>query len=52
MRWQRWIQRVVWGAMLKVLQWLKGIDLQWVLIDSTVIRAHQHAAGAVKALRP
>jgi transposase len=23
-------------------------DMEWLMIDSTVIRAHQHAAGAAK----
>ena len=24
-------------------------DLEWLMIDSTIVRAHQHAAGARKA---
>ena len=24
------------------------IDNEWIMIDSTIIRAHQHAAGALK----
>ena len=54
MRWQRWIERGVWGEILKLLQRLKGVDLTLVFLDSTVVRTHQHAAGAVKkkAIRP
>jgi transposase len=54
MRWQRWIQRGVWWDMLRLLKRLKGIELKLVFLDSTVVRAHQHAAGAApkKAIRP
>lgn len=54
MRWQRWIERGVWGEILKLLQRLKGVDLTFVFLDATVVRAHQHAAGAAKekAIRP
>jgi hypothetical protein len=48
MRWQRWVERGVWWNILMVLQRLKRIDLHIVFLDSTVVRAHQHAAGAPK----
>ena len=48
MRWQRWIARGVWGEILGLLKRLKGVDLSIVFLDSTVVRAHQHAAGAAK----
>lgn len=48
MRWQRWIERGVWGDILKLLKRLKGVELKIVFLDSTVGRAHQHAAGAAK----
>src|SRR5512143_3456592 len=53
-RWQRWIQRGVWRDILRLLKRLKGVDLKIVFLDSTVERAHQHAAGAAKkqAIRP
>ena len=53
-RWQRWIDCGVWWNILRLLQRLKGIELQIVFLDSTVVRAHQHAAGAAqkKAIRP
>ena len=33
-------------AMLLVLA--READLEWLMIDSTIVRAHQHAAGARK----
>jgi transposase len=48
MRWQRWVERGVWWQILMMLKRLKRIDLQLVFLDSTVVRAHQHAAGAPK----
>ena len=27
-------------------------DMAWVMIDSTIVRAHQHAAGAKKGTKP
>jgi transposase len=48
MRWQRWVARGVWWNSLMVLTRLKRIDLQIVCLDATVVRAHQHAAGAPK----
>ncbi|MCZ2343875.1 MAG: IS5 family transposase [Bacteroidales bacterium] len=37
-----WREKGRWSALLAVLQ---DPDLEWLLIDSTVIRAHQHAVG-------
>ena len=53
-RWHRWIERGVWGAILQLLKRLKGVELKIVFLDSTVVRAHQHAAGAAKkkVIRP
>lgn len=48
MRWVRWIQRGAWEDMLKILQRLKPLELEIVFLDSTIVRAHQHAAGAQK----
>jgi transposase len=48
-RFARWVQKGVW---LRVLEELKDPDLEWLILDSTVIRAHQHAAGAVKKGAP
>src|SRR5512134_2880892 len=54
MRWQRWIERGVWWNILGLLKRLKGVEMTIVFLDSTVVRAHQHAAGAAKkkAIRP
>ena len=43
-RYYRWITRGALGSFLSVLT--ADADLEWLLIDSTVVRAHQHAAGA------
>jgi transposase len=41
-RFERWCLRGVWQRVLEAIQ---DPDLEWLLIDSTVIRAHQHAGG-------
>ena len=49
-RLDRWASKGVWEKVLRALQ---DPDLEWLLLDSTVIRAHQHAAGAKKGgLKP
>jgi transposase len=48
-RFARWVKKGVW---LRIFQELKDPDLEWLILDSTVIRAHQHAAGAVKKGAP
>ena len=43
-RYNRWCKRGVW---LRILEALGGEpDLECLLLDSTIVRAHQHAAGA------
>jgi len=38
------------GVHDKILEALvREADLEWLMIDSTIVRAHQHAAGARKA---
>ncbi|WP_406700924.1 IS5 family transposase [Singulisphaera sp. Ch08] len=44
-RFDRWSAKGVW---LRIFEELKDPDLEWLILDSTVIRAHQHAAGAGK----
>lgn len=44
-RFDRWARRGVWQRVFAALQ---DPDLEWLILDSTVIRAHQHAAGAGK----
>jgi transposase len=50
-RLSRWAKKGVWEHVFTMLQ---DPDLEWLILDSTVIRAHQHAAGAPKktARRP
>ena len=45
-RYYRWIEMKVLDDMLTVLA--READLEWLMIDSTIVRAHQHAAGARK----
>lgn len=42
-RFYRWACKGTWK---RVFDELQDPDLEWLLIDSTIIRAHQHAAGA------
>lgn len=44
-RFNRWAKSDVWEL---VYEELKSPDLQALMLDSTVIRAHQHAAGSSK----
>lgn len=44
-RFNRWCKRQVWQRLLQAWQ---DPDLECLMLDSTVIRAHQHAAGARK----
>lgn len=52
-RFQRWRKQGVWDRVLAELQTMKSrdkrIDWEIHLIDGSVVRAHQHAAGAKKA---
>ncbi len=44
-RFDRWSRRGVWAGLFAALQ---DPDLEWLVLDSTVIRAHPCAAGAKK----
>lgn len=44
-RFDRWARKGVWAALFDALQ---DPDTEWLLLDSTVVRAHQCAAGAKK----
>lgn len=44
-RFNRWAKNGVWQRIFEALQ---DPDLEWLMIDSTVVRAHQHAAGQKK----
>jgi transposase len=45
-RYYRWIEMGVLDRVLAALA--READLEWLMIDSTIVRAHQHAAGARK----
>jgi len=44
-RFDRWARKGVWHKVFKQLQ---DPDLEGLILDSTIIRAHSHAAGAKK----
>ena len=44
-RFSRWAQKGRWE---KIFRQLQDPDLEWLILASTVVRAHQHAAGAEK----
>lgn len=46
-RYYRWIEMGILDAIFETLA--READMEWLMIDSTMIRAHQHAAGARKA---
>ena len=45
-RFSRWARRGVWKSVFEHLA--KDADNEYSMIDSTVVRAHQHSAGARK----
>lgn len=48
MRFRRWETRGVWKKLWKALQAKEFANARHLFIDSTTVRAHQHAAGAPK----
>jgi len=48
MRYRRWESRGVWRRLWSMLQHPEMEQAREVFIDSTTVRAHQHAAGAPK----
>ena len=46
-RFDRWAKKGTWQSVFEALQ---DPDLEWLILDSTIIRAHPHAAGAKKGL--
>ncbi len=44
-RFNRWAKKGVWQRVFEALQ---DPDLEWVMLDATIILAHVHAAGARK----
>ena len=47
-RFSRWAKRGVWENLFKVLA--NDPDNEYAMIDATIVRAHQHSAGAKKNL--
>jgi transposase len=45
-RHSRWARRGVWKDIFAALA--TGADNEYAMIDSTIVRAHQHSAGALK----
>ncbi len=48
-RFARWARRGVWQRIFDAFA--DDPDFEYVIIDSTIVRAHQHAAGAKGGLR-
>ena len=49
-RFSRWGKKGVWQRVIEAVS--HDVDLEALFIDSTVVRAHQHAAGAKKKKVP
>jgi len=47
-RFSRWSAKGVWQRVFSAMA--DDPDFEYLIIDSTIVRAHQHAAGAKKAL--
>ena len=43
-RYYRWVEQGVFDVLFA--QFASDADMEWLMLDSTIIRAHQHAAGA------
>lgn len=48
-RFRRWAKAGIWQQVFENLQ---EPDLDWLMIDSTVVGAHQHASGQKKTILP
>jgi putative transposase len=48
-RFNRWSRKGVWESLFRVLA--EDPDFEHVMIDATIVRAHQHAAGAKGGLK-
>jgi transposase len=45
-RFSRWAEKRLWEALFKAL--IEDPDNEYAMIDATIVRAHQHSAGAQK----
>jgi transposase len=48
-RFTRWVEAGVWQRLFEALA--EDPDFEYVIIDATIVRAHQHAAGGKGGLR-
>jgi putative transposase len=48
-RFSRWAKKGNWELLFKAL--VDDPDFEYLIIDSTIVRAHQHAAGAKGGLK-
>ncbi len=48
-RFSRWSHKGVWWRIFSALS--DDPDFEYLIVDSTIIRAHQHASGAKKGLK-
>jgi putative transposase len=47
-RFSRWSKRGIWRQILSALQQDKDMNAEWLMMDSSAVKAHQHAHGAQK----
>ena len=45
-RFSRWSEKGVWQRMFEAMS--DDPDFEYLIVDSTIVRAHQHASGAQK----
>jgi putative transposase len=48
-RFSRWSQKGVWQRIFAAMS--DDLDFEYLIIDSTIVRAHQHASGAKRGLK-
>ena len=48
-RYNRWAKKGVWESLFKALA--DDPDFEYVIVDATIVRAHQHSAGAKGGIR-
>jgi transposase len=48
-RFRRWAKKGVWESLFKAL--VEDPDYEYLMIDATIVRTHQHAAGAKGAAK-
>ncbi|ARM91465.1 IS5 family insertion sequence transposase protein (plasmid) [Rhizobium sp. CIAT894] len=48
-RFSRWSQKGVWWRVFEAMS--EDTDFEYLIVDSTIIRAHQHASGAKRGLK-